>query len=180
MIARDERVVWFLDHARPPVASSATGLPPSVLAFIAMTANAMQGDRETCLAAGVDDYVSQPVHLDSLAEALSRCAPRAVLDPQALERLRATPADREFAAELVDAYLRDAPALLETLRGPDARRAAHTLKSTARVLAAASSPSSVRSSRRWPRPTASATPPGSSAGSTPSTPVSARALQELT
>jgi HPt (histidine-containing phosphotransfer) domain-containing protein len=137
MIARDERVVWFLDHARPPVASSATGLPPSVLAFIAMTANAMQGDRETCLAAGVDDYVSQPVHLDSLAEALSRCAPRAVLDPQAVERMRATPADREFAAELVDAYLRDAPALLETLRGPDARRAAHTLKSTARVLGAA-------------------------------------------
>jgi HPt (histidine-containing phosphotransfer) domain-containing protein len=102
-----------------------------------MTANVMQGDRETCLAAGMDDYVSQPVHLDSLAEALSRCAPRAVLDPQALERLRATPADREFAAELVDAYLRDAPALLETLRGPDARRAAHTLKSTARVLGAA-------------------------------------------
>jgi HPt (histidine-containing phosphotransfer) domain-containing protein len=105
--------------------------------LIAMTANAMQGDRETCLAAGMDDYVSQPVHLDSLAEALSRCAPRAVLDPQAVERLRATPADREFAAELVDAYLRDAPALLETLRGPDARRAAHTLKSTARVLGAA-------------------------------------------
>jgi CheY-like chemotaxis protein len=105
--------------------------------LIAMTANAMQGDRETCLAAGIDDYVGKPVHLDSLAEALSRCAPRAVLDSQALEHLRATPADREFAAELVDAYLRDAPALLETLRGPDARRAAHTLKSTARVLGAA-------------------------------------------
>jgi HPt (histidine-containing phosphotransfer) domain-containing protein len=83
------------------------------------------------------DYVSKPVHLDSLAEALSRCAPRAVLDPEALERLCATAADREFAAELVDAYLRDAPALLETLRGPDAGRAAHTLKSTARVLGAA-------------------------------------------
>jgi HPt (histidine-containing phosphotransfer) domain-containing protein len=82
---------------------------------------------------GMDDYVSKPAHLDSLAEALSRCAPRAV-DPQAVERLCATAADREFAAELVDAYLRDAPALLETLRGPNAGRAAHTLKSTARVL----------------------------------------------
>jgi HPt (histidine-containing phosphotransfer) domain-containing protein len=101
-----------------------------------MTANAMQGDRETCLAAGMDEYVSKPVQLDALAEALSRCAPRAVLETRALERLGATPEDREFVAELVDAFLRDAPALLETLRDGDVRRAAHTLKSNARPFGA--------------------------------------------
>jgi CheY-like chemotaxis protein len=42
---------------------------------IAMTANAMQGDREMCLAAGMDDYVSKPIRIETLVEALSKSRP---------------------------------------------------------------------------------------------------------
>jgi two-component system sensor histidine kinase/response regulator len=43
-----------------------------VVRIIAMTANAMQGDRETCLEAGMDDYVSKPITPEVLRLALQR------------------------------------------------------------------------------------------------------------
>ncbi|VAW71164.1 BarA sensory histidine kinase (= VarS = GacS) [hydrothermal vent metagenome] len=42
------------------------------LPVIAMTANAMEGDKEKCLAAGMDDYVAKPVRQQALKEALAR------------------------------------------------------------------------------------------------------------
>ncbi len=45
--------------------------------IVAMTANAMEGDREMCLAAGMDDYVSKPIRIEKLIDALNQCGPMA-------------------------------------------------------------------------------------------------------
>jgi CheY-like chemotaxis protein len=44
--------------------------------IVAMTANAMQGDREMCLAAGMDDYITKPIRVDQLVEALNHVSAR--------------------------------------------------------------------------------------------------------
>ncbi len=43
--------------------------------IVAMTANAMQGDREECIKAGMDDYISKPIRIDELVRALGECKP---------------------------------------------------------------------------------------------------------
>ena len=64
--------------------------PRTRVPIIAMTADAMEGDRKRCLEAGMDDYVSKPVSLESLQEVLARWLPRAdptsvVVEPTASE-----------------------------------------------------------------------------------------------
>jgi CheY-like chemotaxis protein len=44
--------------------------------IVAMTANAMQGDREMCITAGMDDYLTKPIRVDQLVEALNQASAR--------------------------------------------------------------------------------------------------------
>ncbi len=136
--------------------------------IIAMTANAMEGDRERCIAAGMDDYVAKPVRVTDLEKALQRWLPlagpsdasptpetrdnrppndteaeEAVLDRAALERLRRLirPGQPDFVAELLQAYLQEAPGLIRAMHAAIERqdagalqRAAHALKGESGTL----------------------------------------------
>ncbi|HLF26007.1 MAG TPA: response regulator [Anaerolineae bacterium] len=125
--------------------------------IIAMTANTMEGDRERCLALGMDDYIGKPVYASDLARALSRspalanishpptAPPLNAFDAQVLDDLRTTLGEQasEVVDELIGIYLSDAARLLVEMREslgsqdtPRLQRAAHTLKSSSATLGA--------------------------------------------
>lgn len=114
--------------------------------IIAVTANAMQGERELCIQAGMDDYIAKPIHIDELAAALSRAPQRSVsrppsaVDEAVIGRLASSLGEegRESVAALIETFLDHVPDQIARLsaaseRGEtvDVRREAHTLKSNA-------------------------------------------------
>lgn len=106
------------------------------LPIVAMTAYALQGDKEKCLAAGMDDYLSKPVRLRDFAGALSRWA--RPVDPELLAR--AVELVGKAAPRWKKEFLEDARRLLAEMRtckdGKALSRAAHTLRGSSASLGA--------------------------------------------
>jgi len=130
--------------------------------IVAMTANAMQGDREKCLEAGMDDFVSKPVNLETLEHTIMKWIPQQVqeaqtnqqtvpntsqgpppvsgdpapIDQAVLEELRDLGGedDPEFLPTVINQFLEDAPRHLETIQQAKDQHDAQALHHAAHAL----------------------------------------------
>jgi CheY-like chemotaxis protein len=118
--------------------------------IVAMTAHSLEGDREKCLAAGMDDYIAKPVKIDDLKAAIDRQASvqsaaldageqggKETVDRAALDAFRELDADGSggILGQLIAVFLENTPTIITELRraleegaAPNVARLAHTLK----------------------------------------------------
>ncbi len=121
--------------------------------IIAMTASVLAGDRERCLAAGMDDYLSKPMSTSTLAEALTRWLPRgedvgespsalahgsrsSAVDEDVLASQRALEIEGApgFLAALIDDFLGAAPDQIGALRSALREQDPHALEVAAHAF----------------------------------------------
>jgi PAS domain S-box-containing protein len=127
--------------------------------IIAMTANALHGDREKALEAGMDDYIAKPVRANELEEVLRRWVSvvepaveegaradgennrSAVLDPEVLRSLEDLEGDGErgLLAELAGMFLEDADLRMKIMRKAVPENDANTVREAAHALKGSSS-----------------------------------------
>jgi PAS domain S-box-containing protein len=116
--------------------------------IIALTAHAIKGDRERCLAAGMDGYVPKPISPDALFDAISALVPRTDT-PQAEKegiKLETQPAfdkkalletfdgDQDFLKEIIDMFVADTPKMLKNIKAAIDAKDADALQRTAHAL----------------------------------------------
>ena len=125
--------------------------------IVAMTAHAMTGDRDRCVAAGMDDYVTKPLHPSELVDAVERGASpgpapsdspgqpaAAPVGPYDMDRaLARLEGDRKLLREMITIFLVESIGLMKTIRESAGSgdlaalgRAAHTLKGATGTLGA--------------------------------------------
>jgi signal transduction histidine kinase/DNA-binding response OmpR family regulator len=123
--------------------------------IIGMTAHAMSGDRERYISAGMDGYITKPVNVKALIEALTQCQPTdqhvgkmPAAEAQADENARPAIDPDTFAGfrdmvgtavnELIDLFIQDSAEQLSTMRQAINERDAHGLRAGAHTLKSSS------------------------------------------
>lgn len=123
------------------------GTVNKAIPILATTANAIKGDIELCLEAGMNDYISKPISFNDLAFKIEKwiARGRAAIDEISIKKLKAQAGSNaeKFFKDLVDIFSEDAPDAISKMRihlnsqNLDAIPAiAHSLKSSAAILGA--------------------------------------------
>jgi PAS domain S-box-containing protein len=114
--------------------------------ILALTAYAMEGQKERCLAAGMDDFIVKPLRVEEFQQKVDQWAGSTSRSGSRIDRAylaEISGGDAEFETELLEVYLSSAPLVLEDLRTAVAQQdmssiysCAHTLKGSSRSIGA--------------------------------------------